>query len=205
MTHGFAAALLPLLGHLMSLTARAETSASGPAEIEKAELRRQFEAAAGKMRGPRSDEWQLASYALASLADELLIVDIPWEGQGWWENHAMEVDLFGSRRRATEFYARAEKAATLPIPDAISVFVLAVLLGFRGILRESPDQVEAWLRTNSRLVRGPEDLPLLPARSAPPAGAPPQEGPLKLLWQSVLGVILGTILLVTAWWAFWLS
>lgn len=205
MTPGFAAALLPLLGHLVALTMRAERSGCGSAEIEKAELRQRFEAAAARMRGPRTDEWQLSSYAVAALADELLIVDIPWEGQAWWENHAMEVDLFGSRRRATEFYARAEKAAALPIQDAISIFVLAVLMGFRGILRDSPDQVEAWLRTNSRLVRLGEDQPTLPPLSAPPAGAPPQEGPLKLLWQVVLGIILATTLLVTAWWAFWLS
>jgi type VI secretion system protein ImpK len=205
MTPGFAAALLPLLGHLVALTIRAERSGCGPAEVEKAELRQRFEAAAARMRGPRTDDWQLASYAVAALVDEMLIVDIPWEGQAWWENHAMEVDLFGSRRRATEFYARAEKAAALPIPDAISIFVLAVLMGFRGILRDSPEQVEAWLRTNSRLVRFGEDQPTLPSLSAPPAGAPPQEGQLKLLWQVVLGIIVATMLLVTAWWAFWLS
>ena len=47
-----------------------------------AELRGRFlaalEAATAKMRGPRGEEWTLASYALASLIDELMIVEIPW-------------------------------------------------------------------------------------------------------------------------------
>lgn len=205
MTPEFAAAGLPLMQHVLDLFSRAERRQTAAAEEERMRLQQAFATAEARLRGPRADEWKLASYALAAVVDELLIVDINWPGQSWWENHAMEVELFGSRARATEFYKRAEQAAALPLSDAIHFYVAAVLMGFRGILREQPDQFEAWLRSNGRFIRNEETRPALPAQAAALAGAPPLYGSLSLLWQSVLMVVLAAILGIAAWWAFWLA
>jgi type VI protein secretion system component VasF len=132
MTPTFQAATIPVMLDILALSERAAAGTSGPVEVERAALRATFETAAAVCRGPLATEWELASYALAAAADELLIVDITWPGQSWWENHALEVELFGSRRRATEFYARAERASALPTGNALLVFVAA---NFRSIGR----------------------------------------------------------------------
>ncbi len=85
MTPEFANATLPLVVYILKLFDRATAYKTGSAESERSLLRAEFEATAAKLRGPRAEEWELASYALAAVVDELLIVDIPWTGQSWWE------------------------------------------------------------------------------------------------------------------------
>jgi type VI protein secretion system component VasF len=164
MTPEFANATLPLVVYILKLFDRATAYKTGSAESERSLLRAEFEATAAKLRGPRAEEWELASYALAAVVDELLIVDIPWTGQSWWENHAFEVELFNTRRRATEFYSKADKAASFQSKEALSMFVLAVLVGFRGVLRDQPEQVETWLRSHIQSVRTAPETAVLPLR-----------------------------------------
>ena len=204
MTPEFASAALPLVVTVLDLCNRATAATTSSAESERAVLKAQFEATAAKLRGPRAEEWGLASYALASLVDELLIVDIPWTGQSWWENHAFEVDLFSTRRRATEFYAKADKAASYPSQDSMAIFVLAVLAGFRGVLRDQPDQLEAWVRSHIQSIRFGQPATALPVDGPDMPGAPPLDGTLTLLWQGLAAIALASILSVVCWWAFWL-
>ena len=199
MTPDFTAAVAPVFLEALDLFDRAEKNKSAPVEVERAKLRAAFDRAAAKMRGPRLSEWELASYAIAAMVDEILIVDMPWSGQAWWENHALEVELFGMRRRATEFYDRAEKAASLPVRDASTIFMAAVLVGFRGILRDRPEPLELWLKANSQKLQfgfGRGDV----IASAPELpGAPPLWGKSKLVWQSLATTVLAAILIVMAW------
>ena len=149
-----------------------------------------------------SDLWGLAGYALASVADELMIVDIAWPGQSWWENHALEVELYGSRRRATEFFARAERAAASPTRDALQVYVAAVVMGFRGILRDRSDALDTWLRANGQLVQLKADRPSVPVAGPELPGAPPLAARAELMWAILLSALATAALIVTAWGAF---
>jgi hypothetical protein len=204
MTPEFANAALPLVVYILKLFDRAAAYTTGSAEIERGLLRAEFEATAAKLRGPRAEEWELASYALAAVVDELLIVDIPWTGQSWWENHAFEVELFNTRRRATEFYSKADKAASFQSKEALSMFVLAVLVGFRGVLRDQPEQVETWLRSHIQSVRTAPETAVLPTDGPEMPGAPPLDGTVSLLWQSVATIAAAAIFSVVCWWTFWL-
>ncbi|NBW86443.1 MAG: hypothetical protein EBR23_06340, partial [Planctomycetia bacterium] len=85
MTPEFVNATLPLLLYVLNLFDRVTAGTTASVEVERRLLRAEFDAAATKMRGPRAQEWELASYAMAAVVDELLIVDIPWAGQSWWE------------------------------------------------------------------------------------------------------------------------
>jgi len=204
MTPEFANATLPLVVYILKLFDRAAAYTTGSAESERGLLRAEFEATAAKLRGPRAEEWELASYALAAVVDELLIVDIPWTGQSWWENHAFEVELFNTRRRATEFFSKADKAASFQSKEALSMFVLAVLIGFRGVLRDQPEQIETWLRSHIQSIKiGPENA-VLPTDGPEMPGAPPLDGTMSLLWQSVATIAAAAIFSVVCWWAFWL-
>lgn len=204
MTPEFPAAALPLVLYVLKLFDRVAAGAAAAADVERGLLRAEFDAAAAKLRGPRAAEWELASYALASVVDELLIVDIPWAGQSWWENHAFEVDLFGTRRRATEFYAKADKAASYQSKEALSLFVLAVLIGFRGVLRDQPEQLEAWLRSHVQSIKVGQERVSMPTEGPELAGAPPLDGTASLIWQSLGAVAATSLFVVGCWWAFWL-
>jgi type VI secretion system protein ImpK len=199
MTPHFQSAAIPVMLEVLALVDRASRGANGPVEAERASLRTKFDIAAAVCRGPLAVDWELASYALAALADELLIVDITWPGQSWWENHALEVELFGSRRRATEFYARAERAAAMPTSDVLLVFVNAVVVGFRGVHRDRPEALDAWLRSSMQHVTLATDRPVVPPSGPDIAGAPPLAGRPLLLWSGLAVAISSALLVVAAW------
>ena len=72
MTPEFSNATLPLVVYILKLFDRAAASATDSAESERSLLRAEFQETAAKLRGPLAAEWELASYALASVVDELL-------------------------------------------------------------------------------------------------------------------------------------
>ena len=111
------------------------------------------------------------------------------------------MELFGTRRRATEFYARAEKAAALPTDDALQVFMGAVAMGFRGALRDRPEALETWVRSHGQAVKLAADRPVVPETGPDVAGAPPLGNRLVLLWAVVGAAVAIAAAIVTAWWA----
>jgi type VI secretion system protein ImpK len=113
-----------------------------------------------------------ARYALVCWLDELFIVYSPWGAA--WNERKLEMALYGSNDRAWKFWEQARLAETRPTTDALEVFFLCVTLGFRGDLREAPEQLRTWMAGNQgRLTRGAgEDWPH-PAELDPPTNVPP--------------------------------
>jgi len=111
-------------------------------------------------------------FALTCWLDEIFILDSPWEAQ--WENHLLERALYGSRDRAWLFWEQARKAEARPGGDALEVFYLCVMLGFRGEYRHEPDKLQAWVEaTKTRLAKmQPQEMPH-PAELEPPVNVPP--------------------------------
>lgn len=202
MTPEFTSAVIPLIIDVLALADRASRGQAGPVDAERATLRARFDTAAAMCRGAMAPSWELASYALAAAADELMIVDISWPGQSWWENHAIEVELFGTRRRATEFFARAEKAAALPQDDALQVYLAAVVMGFRGIMRDRPEALDTWLRSHGQAVAVAADRPTVPESGPDVLGAPPLWNRTTLLWTLLAATVAAAATIVVAWWAF---
>lgn len=199
MSPDFAAAFDPVMLEVLGLLDRVRGGTAGVPEQERARIRGAIEQAGGRVPGSRTKDWELASYALTALVDELLIVDIPWTGQAWWENHALEVDLFRSRNRATAFYDRAEQAVGLANRDAIETFILAVVLGFRGMLRDQPPALEAWLRKQEQLVRVGQGRPPVPDAPVELSGAPPLSGRAKLMWAGLATALAAACAVVAVW------
>lgn len=199
MTPEFAAAFDPVMLELLGLLDRARAGTAGVPEQERARIRGAIEQAGSRISGSRTKDWELASYALAALVDELLIVDTPWTGQGWWENHALEVDLFRSRNRATAFFDRAEQAVGLASRDALEAFMLAVVLGFRGMFRDQPQALEAWLKKQEQLVRVGQGRPAVPDTPVELSGAPPLSGRARLMWAALATALAAACGVVAAW------
>jgi type VI secretion system protein ImpK len=115
-------------------------------------------------------------YALACWIDELFIVDSPWDQQ--WNEKKLEVALYGSAERAWLFWEQARKAESRPEGDALEVFFLCVMLGFRGELRGEPDKLQSWAKSSLTQIskRQKRQPPKLPEKGEPTTNVPPLRG-----------------------------
>lgn len=130
--------------------------------------------------------WELAKYALVSWIDDMLI-EAPWDGRNWWENNSLEFAHFKTRDRATLFFVKATEAGELSRRDALEVFYICVVLGFRGLYalpdaavlaehRDLPIDVEDWARRTSRSIELGQGRPTFHASTRIGDGAPPLSG-----------------------------
>ncbi len=78
------------------------------------------------------EDWEAAAYALAAWTDELML-DLPWQGRSWWNDHPLETNLFGTRLCSERFFELAKAAARDRSDSVLRVFHDCVLLGFRGL------------------------------------------------------------------------
>lgn len=203
MSPEFASAFDPALLELLGLADRARIGTAGPPDQEQARIRGAIDRGASRLSGARSKDWEMASYAMAALADELLIAELEWPGRSWWENHKLEFAIFGSNNRATWFFERAEQAAGLASRDALEVYMLATVLGFKGQFRDRPAELSAWLRRHEQLVRAGQGRPTLADVAPNLSGAPPLSGKVSLIWASLATALALACTVVTIGAAVW--
>jgi hypothetical protein len=75
-------------------------------------------------------------------------------------------------------------------------------MGFRGVLRDRPDALDTWLRSNGQLIELGADRPQVPAVGPDVPGAPPLTGRSDLMWAILTSALAAAALIVTAWGAF---
>ena len=148
----------------------------------------------------QSQDWQLSRYALVAWIDDVLI-EAPWEGRQWWEENALEVEIFNTRDAYTAFYAKAAEAATLTQKNALEVFYVCVVLGFRGLYRDAsavvmadqlhlPPDLAAWTKQTALAIRLGQGRPPITESPRPGDGAPALEGKFALVGATLLSVVL---------------
>jgi type VI secretion system protein ImpK len=81
-------------------------------------------------------------YALACWVDEIFIADSPWKDD--WNANKVETTLYGMNERATEFWRQAQRAQSRPTRDALEVYYLCAMLGFRGEMIDRPAEMQTW-------------------------------------------------------------
>ncbi len=131
-------------------------------------------------------------YPLICWADEIIIRDSPW-GERWAES-SLEGQRFGSNERAYRFWEQAEIAEGRIGAEALEVFYLAVMLGFRGSLQDNPEELQAWFKRVKPLFLQRQTYPLPPAseiqtRVYPLTGAQRKQSMILLAGLSVLALI----------------
>lgn len=122
----------------------------GPLDMrhEQAELRRLIKAAdtasARSGSGEGGDSYLGIGYPLACWLDELFILDpaSPWRAA--WKEESLEFALARSQDRASKFWEQARQAEVRADGDALEVFYLCMMLGFRGELRDNPGGLREW-------------------------------------------------------------
>jgi type VI secretion system protein ImpK len=191
MTPKFAQAVDPVFLHVLGLLeriARDERPLPQEERIQIVALLDQAEAIVGA-----GAEWELAKYGLASWIDEVLL-EVPWDGREWWNNNVLEVELFSTRLCNERFYTQAQEASSLPRRDALEVFYVCVVLGFRGLYREPeltamlaqanglPMDLDAWARQTALAIRLGQGRPALAGPRSEIQGAPPLRSQPLVLW-----------------------
>lgn len=185
----------PTLAYGLELRERLEHGERPDMAAEQAHLKGLLKPTAEARRWPDyggdGDRWLGARYALACWLDEILTLHSPWGPQ--WENHILEESLFGTRDRAWNFWAQAKRAQGRPGTDAVEVFYLCVMLGFRGEGPEKPETVDSWCEgVKEQLAREQSKTWIaLPAELQPEANSTPRRGRerLRTVLLGVVGVL----------------
>ena len=197
----FAKAVDPIFQAVLRLESRIENGDKIITADERGILIRKIEEAEGKL-GLR-DEWKLSKYAICGWIDSKLM-EIPWKESGWWKENCLEKKFFGTRDAHEEFFTKAVEAASLPSKNALEVFYLAVVLGFRGFYANSdvsyarqmsqrlrlPDSLDSWCREVVRALHLRQGRPEIPGTIQTGNSAKPLNGKSALLLYSMLSVLL---------------
>lgn len=213
MTPNFAAAVDPVFLHVLGLLERISNNESPHPNEERTVILNWLRSAEAQL-GQKQD-WELAKYALVAWIDDVLI-EAPWQGRSWWKENALEVEVFNTRDRATLFYTRAQEAAKLTRRDALEVFYVCVVLGFRGLYRDSaaafladqlglPQNLESWASLTAKSIQLGQGRPPIMETPRPGEGAPPLEGRYLLVGTALLGVALAAVAAVLGLVLFYVS
>jgi type VI secretion system protein ImpK len=74
--------------------------------------------------------------------DEIFISDSIWRDE--WNDSKVETALYDINERASEFWKQAQRAQTRPTRDALEIYYLCVMLGFRGEMIDRPTELASW-------------------------------------------------------------
>jgi type VI secretion system protein ImpK len=203
----FASAIDPIFLHVLGLLDRIESNKPISPEEERESIRNRFREAESQM-GERQG-WELAKYGLVAWIDEVLI-NAPWSGNHWWEDNLLEFSYFKTRDRGTEFFIKAKGAAEMTRRDALEVFYICVVLGFRGLyaLREAafladqlglPSDIEAWASQTVRAIQLNQGRPPIGESMRPKSSAPPLSGKFLLVGSLLVATILAAFSVVVFW------
>jgi type VI secretion system protein ImpK len=199
MTPKFANAVDPIFLQILDLLARIQRQDKASAQEERLRVGALFDQAAAVLGA--GAEWELAKYALASWIDEVLL-DAPWDGADWWSNNVLEVALFNTRLCNERFYLRALEASSLAQRDALEVFYVCVVLGFRGLYRDPhlaammtqmhglPPDLEGWSKQTALAIRLGQGRPQLAGPRRELLGAPPLRNRPLAVWSWLLAALL---------------
>jgi type VI secretion system protein ImpK len=202
MTPRFAAAVDPIFLHVLGLLDRIAKGESGHVQEERASIRALLDQAGAKAGA--GQQWELARYALVCWIDEVLL-EAPWDGHEWWNNNVLEVEVFKMREAAEKFFFDAKEAAGLPQRDALEVFYVCVILGFRGLYRDPdsamslthsrnlPSDLETWVRQTSMAIHLGLGRPAISDGGNPGTGAAPLNGQSFMVWAVLTGIMLAAI------------
>ena len=211
MTPEFAVAVDPVIVYVVNLLDRIGDGKEPDPQEEQLRIRSLMDRAEGGLSGAHREGWALAKYALTTWTDEMLIT-APWEGRSWWTNNALEFAMFQTNIAFSDFYEKARSAAALTSKNALEVFYVCVVLGFRGLYRDAsaeidaveaglPPTLEGWARNCAMVIQLGQGVPTINELPRPGRGAPPLQGRFMALGALVLGVFLVALVALLVVWS----
>lgn len=202
MTPEFAKAVDPVFLYVIGLLDRIGSDEAVSAPDERVRLLAELDHAESVLG--QSEDWMLAKYALVTWIDEVLI-EAPWEASGYFKNNKLEFEVFHSADAYVEFYRKAQEASGLRKKDALEVFYVCVIMGFRGLYRDPtqsaaltdelgmPPDLDTWAKRTADTIQLGKGRPGISSGSVPVEGAPPLDGPFVIIWACLAGLVLGVL------------
>jgi type VI secretion system protein ImpK len=148
-TKGRAARKRPLLWAAGPILMFLREAAAGPKEMDSAsvrdhalELLHSMERKAGEA-GVGASDIENAKYSIVVTMDDLILNGTGWPGKAQWMLSPWQRDLFGSIVGGKVFFDRLEKIRRDPSSnrDLLEIYLVCMLIGFRGQERMSPPAV----------------------------------------------------------------
>jgi type VI secretion system protein ImpK len=134
-----------------------------------------------------------------------MLIEMDWPNKNWWKEKCLEREYFHDRIANEEFFRKAQRAAELTRKDALEVFYIAVVLGFRGFYSDRnnrpqvaieldlPADVAAWLSITSRSLQLGQGRSKIVDQMQSPGSARPLTGKSSLIRYSMISVVLVAI------------
>lgn len=136
MTPEFANLVNPTFHYVLALVDRLQRGESINLEFERNRIRGELQDSDITVASPdyavSRDDYNIAKRALVYWVDEVMTV-----ADHRWKDLGLEIEFYGTRDRAWEFYVRAETEARNRHPDVVETFYLALVLGFVGDIRDA--------------------------------------------------------------------
>ncbi len=203
----FAKAVDPIFEHVLRLLDRIDQNELVSPEEEMHRVKAMVDRADATMGAGR--EWQLAKAGLIYWIDEVLI-QAPWEGRNFWYEACLERQYFNKRDAARDYFVDAKEASGSPQRDALEVFYIGVILGFRGLYDdpekwydliqqfELPDSLQEWVKQTAQAIRSRPKPPITPTRNFG-HGAPPLTGQGMFALAMAALAVVSAVTLITGW------
>jgi type VI secretion system protein ImpK len=201
----FAQAVDPIFLYVLALLDRISRDQRLSPQEERLRIRTLIDQAEAELGA--GGQWKLAKYAVVSWVDEML-VDALWDGREWWSNNVLEVDLFNTRQCNEQFFINAQEASKQSGRDALEVYYVCVILGFRGLYHEAstsadfaqalnlPLELKDWTRQTAMSIRLGQGRPPLADPGIEIQGAPPLRARSIVVWPWLTVLLLVAIVVV---------
>ena len=205
MTPQFAKAVDPIFETALQFFSKIESSQSSSSfntSDERAKLTSGIDAADKALGRSNKKAWELAKYAICCWIDSRLI-NSPWKESNWWKSHSLESHYFKTQVAKEQFFVKASIADNLAERDALEVFYLAVVLGFRGFYDEPsvavrekareldlPESLERWFQKFTKSLDLRQGRPEIPGEAIVGGKNTPLNGKKQILQYSFISLFL---------------
>src|SRR5262249_9683544 len=123
-----------VLRHGLKFKERVEANRPLSLDSVQAQLRSRLHGQLGREQAREANDYLGVRYPLACWLDEIFITDSSWARD--WDVRKLETALYRTNDRARIFWEQSDLASARPDKDDLEVFLLCMLLGFRGDLRD---------------------------------------------------------------------
>ncbi len=148
MTDAFADVVMPVFQKVLQLLDRLFLGEARTPDEVMAQTRSWIEEAGRKTvaKPDLARSFELAKFGLVTWIDEIL-TDSTWGANARWSVgvHLLEWSIYGTRMGASKFFDEAERAEEEGDMDALEVFLLCVILGFKGIKAHDETNLSEWV------------------------------------------------------------
>jgi type VI secretion system protein ImpK len=198
MTPNLALAVDPIFLHMLQMLDSIAAGKDLSASDERVRISALLAEADARMGS--NPEWDLGRYGLISWIDEML-VEAAWNGREWWSNNVLEVELYNTRNCYELFFVKAKEASAHSQRDALEVFYVCVILGFRGLYDDPemarsiiqahglPENLTTWAQQTAMGIRLGQGRPAMQGLPKSLGGAPPRGTRDRVVWPWLFAAI----------------